>query len=182
MTLRRVRINLSYSTRGTTQIAEKHPPLFRVLQPVDTNAVARDGSTCLHPARDEGALPSGSGATNTATVSVTFTYRHLSENRIGASSPSRPFDTDNYITSLTLCQFFCLGKTTQNFLSRQAKFCHISHRSLFWDEIANHMGQVRPYGATKSHSSPSYHSLLRWILPLMVLGSSSRNTTIRGYL
>ena len=26
------------------------------------------------------------------------------------------------------------------------------------------------------------HSLFRWILPLMVLGSSSRNTTMRGYL
>ncbi len=27
-----------------------------------------------------------------------------------------------------------------------------------------------------------YHSLFRMIFPLMVLGSSSRNTTMRGYL
>ena len=45
MTLRRVRINPLYSTRGTTQIAEKHPPLYRVAKPVDTNAVVRGRST-----------------------------------------------------------------------------------------------------------------------------------------
>ena len=54
MTLRRVRIHSLYSTRGTTQIAESFPPLYRVAKPADTNAVARGGSTLMRgfPAGD----------------------------------------------------------------------------------------------------------------------------------
>ena len=55
------------------------------------------------------------------------TNRQFSENRVEKSSPSRPFDTDNYITTCFVCQFFYLGKITQNSLSQQTIFCHISH-------------------------------------------------------
>ena len=127
MTLRRARISSLYSTRGTTQIAENLPPLFRVSQPVDTNAVARDGSTCVQTRQGMNALFRPARELQiTATVSVAFTNRYLSANRVGASSPSTPFsffDTDNYITTWPVCQFFYLGNIMQNFPSLREKFC-----------------------------------------------------------
>ena len=45
MTLRRVRIRSLYSTRGTTQIADRIRHFTGSQEPADTNAVARGGST-----------------------------------------------------------------------------------------------------------------------------------------
>ena len=50
------------------------------------------------------------------------------------------------------------------------------------------IGQMRWHSATKiggcggGAPAKKHHSLFRMIFPLMVLGSSSRNTTMRGYL
>ena len=50
-------------------------------------------------------------------------------------------------------------------------------------ELARHAEPCRVQGRALPGpgQSPGY-SLFLWILPLMVLGSSSRKTTIRGYL
>ena len=54
----------------------------------------------------------------------------------------------------------------------------ISH---FWGSLGNGSPRWGP-PARKDGCIGGTYSLFLWILPLMVLGSSSRNSTIRGYL
>ena len=52
-------------------------------------------------------------------------------------------------------------------------------------KISMFFGKAPPSGLPAAAGGPAAlcdQSLLRWILPLMVLGSSSRKTTMRGYL
>ena len=76
---------------------------------------------------------------------------------------------------------FCLGKPTGHF-SIEFFFCHFGYNSFVAFSERGCGGKTALWLQREVSPRLFSYSKFRWILPLMVLGRSSRKTTMRGYL